>query len=71
MEGGPQIKRALPTFLEAVVPVPGAYRPVAPVPMPAGRLAVPAGIGFGDGEAEGFEFGDQFAEAAVVVEPGP
>src|SRR6266567_8937471 len=33
-------------------------------------LAVPAGVGFGDVEAEGFEFGDQFAEAAVVVEPG-
>jgi hypothetical protein len=30
----------------------------------------PAGIGFGDGEAEGFEFGDEFAQAAVVVEPG-
>ena len=33
-------------------------------------LAVPAGVGFGDGEAEFLEFGDQFAQAAVVVEPG-
>jgi hypothetical protein len=37
----------------------------------AGRwLAVPAGVGFGDVEAECFEFGDEFAQAAVVVEPG-
>src|SRR5580692_10818866 len=35
-----------------------------------GRLAVPAGVGFGDGEAEFFEFGDELAQAAVVVEPG-
>ena len=33
-------------------------------------LSVPAGVGFGDGEAEGFEFGDELAEPAVVVEPG-
>jgi len=33
-------------------------------------LAVPAGVGFGDGEADGFELGDQFAEPPVVVEPG-
>ena len=33
-------------------------------------LAVPAGVGLGDGEAEGFELGDQGAQAAVVVEPG-
>ena len=32
--------------------------------------AVPAGVGLGDGEAEGFEFGDELAQAAVVVEPG-
>ena len=37
----------------------------------AGRwLAVPAGVGFGDVEAEGFELGDELAQAAVVVEPG-
>jgi hypothetical protein len=30
----------------------------------------PAGVGFGDGEAEFFEFGDELAQAAVVVEPG-
>jgi len=35
-----------------------------------GWLAVPAGVGFGDVEAECFEFGDEFAQAAVVVEPG-
>jgi hypothetical protein len=34
------------------------------------RLAVPAGVGFGDGEAEFLEFGDELAEAAAVVEPG-
>jgi hypothetical protein len=34
-------------------------------------LAVPAGVGFGDGEAEGLELGDECAQAAVVVEPGP
>jgi hypothetical protein len=34
------------------------------------RLAVPAGVGFGDGEAECLEFGDELAQAAVVVEPG-
>jgi hypothetical protein len=33
-------------------------------------VAVPAGVGFGDGEAEFLELGDQFAQAAVVVEPG-
>src|SRR6266581_2233082 len=33
-------------------------------------LAVPAGVGFGDVEAEGFEFGGELAEPAVVVEPG-
>src|SRR5260370_10750819 len=34
------------------------------------RLAVPAGVVLGDGEAEGFELGDELAQAAVVVEPG-
>jgi hypothetical protein len=34
-------------------------------------LAVPAGVGFGDVEAEGFELGDELAQAAVAVEPGP
>src|SRR5579859_1522669 len=33
-------------------------------------LTVPAGVGFGDGEAEFFELGDELAQAAVVVEPG-
>jgi hypothetical protein len=28
-------------------------------------------VGLGDGEADFFEFGDQFAEPFVVVEPGP
>src|SRR6266705_561140 len=39
-------------------------------PHRSGCSAVPAGVGFGDGEAEGFEFGDELAQAAVVVEPG-
>jgi hypothetical protein len=36
----------------------------------AAWLAVPAGVGLGDGEAECFEFGDELAQAAVVVERG-
>jgi len=32
--------------------------------------SVPSGVGFGDGEAEFFEFSDQLAHAAVIVEPG-
>ena len=39
-------------------------------PRPAAWSAVPAGVDFGDGEAEFLELGDQFAEPAVVVEPG-
>jgi hypothetical protein len=35
-----------------------------------GLLAVPAGVVVGDFLAEGFQLGDQFAEAALVVEPG-
>ena len=34
------------------------------------RLALPAGVGVGDGLAEGFELGDERAEPALVVEPG-
>src|SRR6266702_407347 len=55
-----------PRYPEAGVPVAGPGSG-------AGRLvclAVPAGVGFGDGEAEGFELGDELAQAAVVVEPG-
>ena len=33
-------------------------------------LAVPAGVCFGDGEAEFLQLGDELAEPAVVVEPG-
>ena len=56
-----------PHDLEAVVPVRrrggrGCVR--------AAWLAVPAGVGLGDGEAEFLEFGDELAQAAVVVEPG-
>ena len=40
------------------------------MPAPGVWLAVPAGVVLGDGEAEGFEFGDELAQAAVVVEPG-
>ena len=38
--------------------------------MRAVRLPVPAGVAVGDGKAELLELGDQFAQAAVVVEPG-
>ncbi|HEX8005640.1 MAG TPA: hypothetical protein VF482_04340 [Trebonia sp.] len=38
--------------------------------MPALWLAVLAGVVLGDVEAEFFEFGDEFAEPFVVVEPG-
>src|SRR6266704_7091385 len=37
---------------------------------PEAGVPVAAGVGFGDGEAEGFELGDELAQAAVVVEPG-
>ena len=37
---------------------------------PALRLAVPAGVALGDLEAEFLEFGDELAQALVVVEPG-
>ena len=40
------------------------------VPGPAVWLTVPAWVGFGDGEAECLEFGDELAQAAVVAEPG-
>src|SRR5207244_4433988 len=56
-----------PHYLESFVPV---LRRGGRARVRAAWLAVPAGVGFGDGEAEGFEFGDQFAEPAVVVEPG-
>ena len=63
----PQVKRALPTRS-------GGCRSgsAAPGPRlrPAAWLAVPAGVGLGDGQAEFFEFGDELAQAAVVVEPG-
>ncbi len=66
LEGCPRVKRALPTLSGGCCSGsrgwPCRGRPVG--------LAVPAGVGFGDGEAEGFEFGDEFAKAAVVVEPG-
>lgn len=37
---------------------------------PAQGLALSARVGFGRGEAEGFEFTDEFAEPTVVAEPG-
>jgi hypothetical protein len=40
------------------------------VPGAGGGLAVPAGVALGDGEAEFLEFGDELAEALVVVEQG-
>src|ERR1700758_2619874 len=39
-------------------------------PTPAWALAVPAGVAVGDFLAEGFQLGDEVAEAALVVEPG-
>src|SRR5437764_12776542 len=56
-----------PRYLEAVVPV---LRRRGRACVRAAWLAVPAGVGFGDGEAEFLEFGDELAEPAVVVEPG-
>ncbi len=55
-----------PRFAEAVVPVWG--RPDRPVP--GGLVSGSSGVVLGDGEAEGFEFGDELAQAAVVVELG-
>jgi hypothetical protein len=40
------------------------------VPVRVAWLPVPAGVVFGDGEAEFLEFGDELAESLVVVEPG-
>src|SRR5512135_1640441 len=40
------------------------------MPAPGGLSPVPAGVVLGDGEAEFLEFGDELAQAAVVVEPG-
>jgi hypothetical protein len=34
-------------------------------------LAFSASVGFGDGEAECFEFGGEFTQPTVVVEPRP
>jgi hypothetical protein len=41
-----------------------------PGPGPAGWLAVPTGVGFEGGDAEGLEPGEEFAQAAVVVDAG-
>src|ERR1700677_3711379 len=67
LECSPQVKRTLPTLsggrcsgsvAEAVCACAGGW------------LAVPGGVGFGDGEAEFLEFGDELAEPFVVAEPG-
>jgi hypothetical protein len=34
------------------------------------RASAASGVGVGDGLAKGFEFGDEDAQAALVVEPG-
>jgi hypothetical protein len=68
LAGRPQVKRALPTVSGCRCSGSGPGWPRR-----AGArwwLAVPAGVGFGDVEAEYFELGDEFAQAAVVVEPG-
>ena len=48
---------------------PAGYPQVKRV-QPTWRLPVPAGVVLCDGEAEFLEFGDELAQAAVVVEPG-
>ena len=58
----PQVKWALPTLS-------GDDRSGSGGLARAVWLAVPAGVGFGDGEAEFLQFGDELAQAAVVVEP--
>src|SRR5208283_526108 len=70
LEGCPRVKRAQPTFSGGRCSGSGAAGRNARACAGRAWLAVPAGVGFGDGEAEGFEFGDEFAQAAVVVEPG-
>ena len=68
LPGCPRVKRALPTCSG------GCRSGSAGWPGRAGGeaagLAVPAGVGLGDVEAEFLELGDQFAEPFVVVEPG-
>src|SRR5215469_13908288 len=66
-EAGHRLSGCCPRCLEAVVPV---LRRGGRAWVRAAWLAVPAGVVLGDGEAEGFEFGDELAQAAVVVEPG-
>jgi hypothetical protein len=60
LEVCPQVKRAVSTVLCTVLQ---CLRGPGP--------SLLAGLGVGDGEGEFFEFGDQGAEAAVVVEPLP
>ena len=59
-----RLSAGCPRFAEAVVPVP---RRGGRACVRAAWLAVPAGVGFGDGEAEGFEFGDELAQAAAMA----
>src|SRR5256884_9808938 len=61
LEGCPQVKRALPTVLWGGL---SGFGGGGPGP------AVPAGVGFEGGGAEGFEPGEQFAQPPVVVDPG-
>src|SRR5215469_3057577 len=66
-EGRPQVKRALTTLSGGRGSGSAGWgRSLRAVV----RLAVPAGVVLGDGEAELFEVGDELADAAVVVEPG-
>src|SRR6266536_1741904 len=61
------VRARFPGVLKAVV---SGLRPCGRARVWAAWLAAPAGVDLADGEAEGFEFGDELAEPFVVVEPG-
>ena len=65
VEGWPQVKRAQPTQSGGVRSGCVSRRLCR-----ARLVSGSSGVDLGDGEADFFEFGDQFAEPFVVVEPG-
>src|SRR6266571_227937 len=65
--GRPRVRRAQPTLSGGRCSGSAARVMLAPGGV---WLAVPAGVGLGDGEAEFLELGDELAQAAVVAEPG-